>query len=360
MRPEKYNRIVEELEAKILGGDATPGERLPSQSRLCELYGVSRSCAQKALDALAAKGLIESKPGKGVYVRGGSEASEARPFKNVVVVFHEGFRFESHPLDNFGLEMLWGVEEELRSLGANCIIRKERKGSNLAKPLSETGADAFIVDREFDDAQVRPLGLLKKPVAMLGRLSSLPFVSSSLPNHADCFLQTFLRLADEGFGRVGFVHPGGNYYDDELAWAFERAASLRPQSSFRKATMQCSLSSGSATGGVEGALDRLLSGAWTPEAVVFSNDWFAAQALEILKRRGVEVPAEMKIIGCYGIDLGAKSKPSISSLSVDPREIGRRAARLLADSALLGKAPSVERVPFEFVERESFKWSSQS
>ena len=363
MRPEKFNKIVEELEGKILEGDLKPGGQLPSQSRLCEIYGVSRSCAQKALDVLASKGLLESRPGKGVYVRGGgSDAPAGRPFKNVAVVFHEGFRFESDPLDNFGLEMLWGVEEELRRLGANCIIRKEGKDAkeaNLAKALSGTGADAFIIDREFDDALVRPLSFLKRPVAMLGRLSELPFVSSSLPNHADCFLQTFLRLADEGVRSVALVHPGRHYYDAELVWALERAASLRP-TEYLKAGIQCGLSSGSGRGGVEGALESLLSGGRSPEVIVFSNDWFAAQALETLKRRGVEVPRDLRVIGCYGIDLGAKSSPSLSTLGIDPREIGRRAVRLLADSALLGKAPSVERVSFEFVERESFKWAAQN
>ncbi len=360
MRPEKFNRIVEEFERKMLDGELKPGEQLPSQNRLCELYGVSRSCAQKALDALASKGLLESRPGKGVYVRGESGGSAGRPFKNVAVVLHEGFRLESDPLDNFGLEMLWGVEEELRGLGANCIVRKEGKGGNLAKALSETGADAFIIDREFDDSLVKPLRLLERPVAMLGRLSSLPFVSSSLPNHADCFLQTFLRLSDEGVRSVALVHPGSHYYDAELAWALERAASLRPETSYLKASFQCGLASGSGKGGLEGALERLLAGGRLPELLVFSNDWFAVRALELLKERGVEAPRDFRAIGCYGIDLGAKSSPALSTLGIDAREIGRRAARLLAGSALLGKAPAVERVPFEFIERESFKWAPQA
>ena len=358
MRPRKFEEMAKDLEAQILSGTLKPGDLIPSQSRLCEQYSVSRSCAQKALEELDTKGFLESHPGKGVYVKGAQRKEEPRPrFKNVAVVFHQEFRLESDPADNFGLEMLWGVEEELRKFDANCIIRKREREAGFDKivpELESIGADAFIMDREFSDEQLSPMRTLGVPVALLGRFSTLPFASSSLPNHGDCFLKAFVRMADEGRENVALIHPGHHYYDPELVWALERAATLRPKTKFTRTEMRCCF--GSSDGGIGVAVDEALTK--KPEVLVFSNDWQAVRALELLAERRIKVPEELSVLGCYGIALGAKSNPPLSSLTIDAREIGRRAVRALADSALKGAQPKVERVPFTFLERDSFRWNN--
>ena len=358
MRPRKFDEIAKDLEAKILDATLKPGELIPSQSRLCELYSVSRSCAQKALEELSAKGLLESRPGKGVYVRGRQGAGgNGRKFKNVAVVFHQEFRLQSDPSDNFGLEMLWGVEEELRKFGANCIIRKLSRDAGFEKlvpELESIGADAFIMDREFSDDQLRPLCALGLPVAVLGRLSTLPFASSSLPNHGDCFLQAFVRMADEGRRGITLLHSGRHYYDPELVWAIERASALRPGTKFNRIGMDCPLGAGT-SGGVEGAIERLFTGE-LPEVLVLSSDWYAPKVFELLAKRNVNLPGDLSVLGCFGIELGAKMSPPLSSMSVDARELGRRAVRALAASALDGAQPRIEKVPFSLVERDSFRW----
>lgn len=360
MRPRKFDEIAKDLEAKILNGSLKPGELIPSQSRLCELYSVSRSCAQKALEDLASKGLLESRPGKGVYVRGAQQLERpGRKFKNVAVVFHSGFRLESNTSDNFGLEMLWGVEEELRRQGANCIIRKRDANAGFDKivpELESIEADAYIMDREFSDAQLKPLCAIGRPIAVLGRLSTLPFASCSLPNHGDCFLQAFARMADEGRKSVALLSAGLNYYDAELTWAVNRAAALYPSVKFSHIAMDCPLSSG-AFKGVDGTMERL-AGQGLPEVIVLSNDWYAVRVLEFLAKRGVKVPGEVSVIGCFGLAVGTRTSPPLSTMTMDAREIGRRAVRSLSASALEGARPSVEKVPFSLLERASFRWKN--
>lgn len=354
MRPRKFEEIAKDIESQILSGALRPGDIIPSQSRICELYSISRSCAQKALDALSSKGLLESRPGKGVYVRGAQEGQSARKFKNVAVVFHQDFRLHSNPSDNFGLEMLWGVEEELRKLGANCIIRKRGRDTGFEKivpELESIGADAFIMDREFSDDQLKPLCALGVPVAVLGRFSALPFASCSLPNHADCFLQAFARMADEGRKSVALLQPLYHHYAAELSWAVERASAMRPATKFSMVPMECPL------GSDVPAVERLIAQG-LPEVIVLSNDWYAVGVLEHLAKRGVRVPEDVSVLGTFGIGIGAKTRPALSSMTVDAREIGRRAVRSLASSALDGAPPAIEKVPFSLVERDSFRWKN--
>ena len=64
-----YVQIANDLRARIEGGEIQPGDAIPSISALIEQYDTSNSTVQAAVRALKAAGLVESKQGKGVYVR---------------------------------------------------------------------------------------------------------------------------------------------------------------------------------------------------------------------------------------------------------------------------------------------------
>ncbi|MBC2595234.1 substrate-binding domain-containing protein [Ruficoccus amylovorans] len=64
----KYEVIYQELQNKILSGTYAVGDRLPSESALVRMYGVSRPTAAKALQELVVSGLIERKAGSGSFV----------------------------------------------------------------------------------------------------------------------------------------------------------------------------------------------------------------------------------------------------------------------------------------------------
>jgi len=65
----RYRRISADMRAAIESGELQPGDVLPSEAALVERYGVSRGTARQALADLEGAGLIESKHGKGRFVR---------------------------------------------------------------------------------------------------------------------------------------------------------------------------------------------------------------------------------------------------------------------------------------------------
>jgi GntR family transcriptional regulator, transcriptional repressor for pyruvate dehydrogenase complex len=67
--PTLTQRAREHLEKLILDGSLGPGDRLPSENDIGEKFGVSRTVIRQAIHLLAAKGLVESRPGSGTYVR---------------------------------------------------------------------------------------------------------------------------------------------------------------------------------------------------------------------------------------------------------------------------------------------------
>lgn len=68
-RASLYLAIAEQLESYIMSEKLQPGERLPTERDLAQMFGVSRTTVRQALAALEAKGLIESHIGSGTFAR---------------------------------------------------------------------------------------------------------------------------------------------------------------------------------------------------------------------------------------------------------------------------------------------------
>jgi GntR family transcriptional repressor for pyruvate dehydrogenase complex len=62
------DRLASLLGAQIDSGQLQPGDRLPSEARLAETHGVSRTVVREAVHQLKSRGLLRSRQGSGVYV----------------------------------------------------------------------------------------------------------------------------------------------------------------------------------------------------------------------------------------------------------------------------------------------------
>ncbi|MFP5107412.1 UTRA domain-containing protein [Neobacillus sp. C211] len=63
-----YDQLKQILKEAIDQGVYKSGERLPNETELCELYGVSRITVRRAIQDLADEGFLERKQGKGTFV----------------------------------------------------------------------------------------------------------------------------------------------------------------------------------------------------------------------------------------------------------------------------------------------------
>lgn len=67
-KPKLSERVVSMLREQILGGQISPGQKLPTEGQMTEAYGVSRTVIREAIASLAADGLVEARQGAGVFV----------------------------------------------------------------------------------------------------------------------------------------------------------------------------------------------------------------------------------------------------------------------------------------------------
>lgn len=75
-------QISDALRTMIVQDELKPGDKLPSEARISELYGVSRTVVREAIAALRADGMVEPRRGAGVFVME-QLAGAARPFQGV-------------------------------------------------------------------------------------------------------------------------------------------------------------------------------------------------------------------------------------------------------------------------------------
>jgi GntR family transcriptional repressor for pyruvate dehydrogenase complex len=71
--------IAGALRDEILGGNHTPGDRLPGNRELALTFGVSMGSVREAISMLSAEGLIETRAGRGTYVARGIDARASPP-----------------------------------------------------------------------------------------------------------------------------------------------------------------------------------------------------------------------------------------------------------------------------------------
>ena len=102
--------VVTEIESRILDGALRPGDRIPSERKLAEDFGVSRPSIREAIQKLVAKGLLITRHGGGTTVTDKLDAPFVDPWQDMV---------KDHPmLHRDVLEMREMLEAQAAELAA--------------------------------------------------------------------------------------------------------------------------------------------------------------------------------------------------------------------------------------------------
>jgi len=85
IKPKKVSvQIAEQIRSSILAGDFSPGEKLPPERELAEMFGVSRPSVREALNNLASTGLVMSYQGGGTVVMSLVEKESGNPLAKLI------------------------------------------------------------------------------------------------------------------------------------------------------------------------------------------------------------------------------------------------------------------------------------
>jgi GntR family transcriptional regulator len=117
-----YEKVKKKITASLVQGEWRPGEAIPSETELANVYDVSQGTVRKAIDELSAESILIRRQGKGTYVATHNE-------ENIQLRF---LRLTS----NFGLKEK--LDNQLVSFS------KEKATNKLAKVLNINPASTII------------------------------------------------------------------------------------------------------------------------------------------------------------------------------------------------------------------------
>ena len=85
IKPKKVSsQIADQIRSSILAGEFSPGDKLPPERELAEMFGVSRPSVREALNVLASAGLVTSYQGGGTVVMSLVETTSGNPLSELI------------------------------------------------------------------------------------------------------------------------------------------------------------------------------------------------------------------------------------------------------------------------------------
>jgi GntR family transcriptional regulator, transcriptional repressor for pyruvate dehydrogenase complex len=85
IKPKKVSaQIADQIRSSILSGEFAPGDKLPPERELAEMFDVSRPSVREALNILSAAGLVMSYQGGGTVVLSLVEMSGGNPLSELI------------------------------------------------------------------------------------------------------------------------------------------------------------------------------------------------------------------------------------------------------------------------------------
>ncbi len=122
-----YWQIKEDLHRQIMQGEILPKERIPSEPKLAESYGVSRLTARNAVTELVNEGYLHRVHGQGTFVtKPKFEESGARFSGFFDTMTRKGYKVSSRVLVNEEIIPDFEVQEQLKLAEGKKVYRIKR------------------------------------------------------------------------------------------------------------------------------------------------------------------------------------------------------------------------------------------
>lgn len=175
-----HGRLVHELGRRIVGGDVTAGQTLPTESALVAELGTGRSAVREAVKVLTAKGLVKTRTKVGTTVLPESSWNLLDP--DVLA-----WRYDTDPTDS-QLDDLSGVRVAFEPEAARLAARaKDRSG------VAAIQQSYLLMEQTIDD-----------PNAFIGH--DLAFHAAIVHAGGNVLLEQLSSLMSVAFGSMRQLH----------------------------------------------------------------------------------------------------------------------------------------------------------
>ncbi len=316
-----------------------PGDKLPTEYELCQMFNTSRSTVLRALDQLMAQGYIYKRKGSGSYVSHKHADSAAVPIISLILPFSQG----ENPAD--------GPNEYLLIRGCQSYLA--RKGYMLTISYADDNFDdEFTVIRQCKEAGSK--GIILYPSARVATLTNfysllLDDFPMVLIDHPLMSLECTFVLSDNKSGGMIATEHLFDIGCDDLNFACETntfshfslqdryfgfCKSLK-QHNYPIATAGCyvdcvekaRLSCLSLGDYYKQLLQDIMQHSGSKHGILCTSDTMASDMVDAARELGIRIPEQLALVG-YGSS-AQKPRYPLTTVAQDFYAIGENAAREL-------------------------------
>ena len=233
------------------------------------------------------------------------------------------------------------VSPTAQAAAARHFVGPDIQGVILPPPLSES---------EAVRAELAAAGVPWVAIALGGRLQP-GALNVRIDDHAAALTMT-RHLLDLGHRRIGFIkgHP------NQIASAerYRGFADALADKGLDVRAMPVEQGYFTYASGLDAA-ERMLTGGDLPTAIFASNDDMAAAAVGVAHRMGLQIPADLSIVGFDDTQLATSIWPELTTIRQPIAEMARSAVALLQEQLRDGEIPEQPEhvLPYQLVVRGS-------
>lgn len=326
----KYMKLFQELRDQILDGTLAAGDRLESEPKLGERYGVSRQTVRQAIALLEKEGMVNRVQGSGTYIRPLKRQSNRMRTKTIALVVTS---------DNEYIlpSIVSGITTTLMNAGytTNLYITNNNREneSRILQEILSNPPDGLLLEPSrnviFQYNQELYQEIEQRIPCVLIHSE---FPGCSLP----CVTSDNVRTAERA---VQYLHERGHRYIGGMFKSDDYAAHLR-FIGYAAGLHRCGLSldESRVTWYTTENFDYLYDGSYgnylyqllqSCTAMVCFNDEIACRLYQFARGRNILVPRDLSLISFDDSSINSRLEYPISSYSHPKERLGMKAAENL-------------------------------
>uniref|UniRef100_UPI0034A02710 GntR family transcriptional regulator n=1 Tax=Saccharibacillus sp. CPCC 101409 TaxID=3058041 RepID=UPI0034A02710 len=371
-----YERIFNETKRLIETQVYREGEKVPSEKELADEYGVSRITSKKALDLLAAEGVIVRMPGKGSFVAtekdrlpeeagagissapGLSPRQPAAKSEKMIGLILTDFSA------SYGTRLLYSLEEFTRKNDCFLVLRRTLgdQGSEEAaiQKMRSLGVDGLIVfpaQGEYFNAEILKLVIARFPLVLIDRKLKGVAAASISTDNTHAAVRAAGHLFDLGHRHISLLSPPPRDTTaiEERIEGFVSAHADRGIAADRElwiSDVTATLPDAFSENNIEREIARIMEHLRRhPEITAFFaiEYYIALLAKEAAERIGLRVPEDLSVICFDSPTLNVGEGYLFTHMRQSEEEMGRLAIETVL-GILNGDMPATDsRLPAELV-----------
>ena len=325
----QYQVIIDDIKSKILSGEYSILEKIPTESALREEYNVSRHTVRKAILELSNEGFLRSEKGSGTYVSNQYQSKASSNSNNktigVITTYISDYIFPSIIRgiegrlneDNYSLLLAStnnDVEQEKKALemmlsyGVDGLIVEPTK-SNLYNPniayylsFKENDIPFIMINAHYEELDV--------PFLVLDDVQSSYLATKELISNGHTQIGLISKMDDlQGKYRMkGYIKALG---EDKLRFLPEHVFSYNTET---KPELFTNLK------------EILTENRDALTAIVCYNDEVGFEVSNLCKQLGISIPEELSIIGQDNSYIAKNASIKLTTLTHPQEQMGRDAA----------------------------------